>query len=118
LKKCFMFAMIMLLLVFLTACGGQSTTKESGAQPESSAEKKWPTKPIEIVIPHDVGSSQNLTTRIVGEKWADLLGVQFVYNNKEGASGEVGYTFFMNSKPKDGTALISSNLASASIMYK
>lgn len=78
--------------------------------------QSWPPSQMTIVISHGVSSSQNQTTRVLGEIWGELLGTQFVYDNRSGASGRVGYDFFMN-LPRDGSALLSSNVGSASIMY-
>lgn len=76
----------------------------------------WPPAQMTIVISHDVGSSQNQTTRVLGEIWGEKLGTRFVYDNRDGASGRIGYDYFLN-QPADGNTILSSNLASASIMY-
>lgn len=80
------------------------------------AAQDWPPEEMTIVIAHDVGSSQNQTTRALGEIWQEKLGTTFVYENRDGASGRVGYDYFL-SQPADGSVLLSSNLGSASIMY-
>lgn len=76
----------------------------------------WPPDQITIVISHGVSSSQNQTTRVLGEVWGEILGTQFIYDNRSGASGRVGYDHFIN-QPSDGSYLLSSNVGSASIMY-
>ncbi len=81
------------------------------------AEEKWPPAQMTIVISHDVGSSHNAQTRALGEVWAEKLGTKFIYENRDGASGRVGYDFFLGQK-KDGSVILSSNLGSSSIMYK
>ena len=81
------------------------------------AEKQWAPKHIEIVMPHKVGSNQDMVTRILGDAWSKRLGIPFIYSNKPGASGQIGYNYFMT-RPQDGTTLLSTNLASAVIMYK
>ncbi|ATW27397.1 tripartite tricarboxylate transporter substrate binding protein [Candidatus Formimonas warabiya] len=103
------------LVLGLGGCGGQKEVPDSAAN--TGETEKWQPEKIEIVLPHAVGSNQDMTTRILGEVWSEKLGIPFVYNNKDGASGQVGYTYFLT-LPKDGTALLSTNLASASIMYK
>jgi tripartite-type tricarboxylate transporter receptor subunit TctC len=75
----------------------------------------WPPEKIEIITSHDVGSGQDTNTRAVGELWQQLLGTQFIYKNKKGASGRIGYDFFINQTDED--AMLSSNITSASIMY-
>ena len=80
------------------------------------AQEDWPPARMTIVVAHDIGSSQNVTTRALGEVWQEKLGTQFVYENRDGASGRVGYDYFL-SRPKDGSVILSSNMGSASIMY-
>ena len=76
----------------------------------------WPPDQMTIVISHDIDSSQNQTTRVLGDVWAEKLGTEFVYENRPGASGRVGYDYYLQ-QPADGSTLLSSNQASASIMY-
>jgi tripartite-type tricarboxylate transporter receptor subunit TctC len=115
-----LFLSTFLLLLLAASCAfppvGSAQSAPSGAAASQTA-YDWHPQQIEIVMPHAVGSNQDITTRILGGKWSALLGIPFVYNNKEGASGQVGYTYFMT-LPKDGAALLSTNLASASIMYR
>jgi tripartite-type tricarboxylate transporter receptor subunit TctC len=80
-----------------------------------SAAENWPPAKTEIIISHGVGSGQGTTTRTLGEFWGELLGTQFIYKNKKGASGRIGYDYFV--KQTDETAMLSSNITSASIMY-
>lgn len=103
---------VVLTIVFVAGCGSKQGTK-----PSETGEKKWTAKQIEIVIPNKVGGNHDITTRILGEVWSQKLGIPFVYNNKDGASGMVGYNYFV-SAPKDGSVLLATNLSSAAIMYK
>lgn len=80
------------------------------------AATEWKPKEITIILPHGVGGGQDRLTRTLGNVWQKHLGVPIVYENVKGASGRKGYDSFL-SKPKDGTYVMSSNLASASIMY-
>jgi len=80
------------------------------------AQDAWPPARMTVVVSHDIGSSQNVTMRALGEVWQEKLGTQFVYENRDGASGRVGYDYFL-SQPKDGSVILSSNMGSASIMY-
>jgi tripartite-type tricarboxylate transporter receptor subunit TctC len=95
----------------LAALLGAVTVTAAAAQ-----EADWPPEQMRIVISHDIGSSQNQTTRVLGDIWAEKLGTSFIYENRDGASGRIGYDFFLQ-QPADGSTLLSSNLGSASIMY-
>lgn len=79
-------------------------------------EQAWPPAQMQMVIPHDIGSSQNQTSRALGDAWGAKLNTAFVYENRTGASGRVGYEHFLG-LAKDCSAVISSNLESGSIMY-
>jgi len=84
---------------------------------ETMAASDWKPRQIEIVISNPVGGGQDIQTRIIGEAMSKYLDIPFTYNNKKGASGQIGYMHFL-SRPKDGTYLLSSNLSSSAIMYK
>ena len=86
------------------------------AAPLMSQAADWKAGDVEIILPHSTGGGQDRTTRVLGEYLAKHLGVQVSFNNKKGGSGRVGYDYFL-SKKKDGSVIMSSNLASASIMY-
>jgi tripartite-type tricarboxylate transporter receptor subunit TctC len=87
-----------------------------GLAPAKVSAQDWPPKQMRIVIAHEVGSSQNQSTRALGEAWEKILGTKFIYENKSGASGRVGYDYFIG-LDKDCSSVLSTNLASASIMY-
>ena len=76
----------------------------------------WKPEQVTIVLPHGVGGGQDRLTREFGAVWEKHLGVPVVYENVSGASGRRGYDYFLN-QPTDGSFVMSSNLASASIMY-
>lgn len=80
------------------------------------AQEAWPPAQMIVVVSHDIGSSQNVTMRALGEVWQEKLGTRFIYENREGASGRVGYDYFLG-RPADGSTILSSNIGSASIMY-
>lgn len=83
------------------------------AMPAAAAD--WPPAKTTIIISHGVGSGQGTTTRALGQYWEKLLGTKFIYKNKKGASGRIGYDFFV--EHTDENAMLSSNITSASIMY-
>jgi len=84
--------------------------------PFAGMSAEWEAGDVTIILPHGTGGGQDRTTRALGQVWAKHLGAKFTYNNKKGASGRVGYDFFINQK-KNGSVIQSSNIASASLMY-
>ncbi|MGA2954848.1 MAG: tripartite tricarboxylate transporter substrate binding protein [Thermodesulfobacteriota bacterium] len=75
-----------------------------------AAEKKFPSRPIQVIVPFVPGETDNLLRPFV-EKMPDFLGqpVTFVY--KPGAAGGTGSLFVANSKP-DGYTLVASSQSS------
>jgi len=78
----------------------------SGMGESLGAEKKYPTKPINVIIPFAPGDTDN-NLRPFTDKMAQYLGqpLNFVY--KPGASGAVGAGFVSTSEP-DGYTLMGS----------
>src|SRR5215831_5602397 len=66
---------ILLLLVF--AVGGTT----------ASAQDKYPSKPIKVVVPFGPGSATDIVMRIVGEQMRPILGQPVLVENKPGAFG-------------------------------
>jgi len=91
-----LFGVGMMILGFILAGMGES----------SGAEKKYPTKPINVIIPFAPGDTDN-NLRPFTDKMAQYLGqpLNFVY--KPGASGAVGAGFVSTSEP-DGYTLMGS----------
>src|SRR3974390_1385852 len=75
-----------------------------------AAEKKFPTKPIQIIIPFQPGETDNLLRPFI-EKMPEYLGqpVTFVY--KPGAAGATGAGFVAGSRP-DGYTLVGTSQSS------
>src|SRR5262245_31311805 len=56
----------------------------------ASAQDKWPTKPVRIVVPFPPGSFADITMRIMQQKLGPRLGQTIVVDNRSGASGDIG----------------------------
>ena len=79
-----------------------------------AAEKKFPTRPINVIIPFQPGDTDN-NLRPFTDKMAQYLGqpLNFVY--KPGASGSIGAGFVAGSEP-DGYTLVGSQQSSLVIV--
>ena len=95
------------VLILLAAFGLFSPAEEEGPW---AAEKKFPVKPIQVIIPFQPGDTDNLLRPFL-EKMPEFLGqpVNMVY--KPGAAGSVGAGFVAASKP-DGYLLVGSSHSS------
>jgi tripartite-type tricarboxylate transporter receptor subunit TctC len=69
-----------------------------------AAEKKYPSRPVDIVCGYPPGGAMDLTMRIWGKHLEKRLGVPVVPVNKPGAGAIVGCTYIANAQP-DGYTL-------------
>lgn len=79
-----------------------------------AAEKKFPTKPIQVIIPFQPGDTDNLLRPFV-EKMHEYLGQPLNLVYKPGAAGSVGAGFVAAAKP-DGYTLVGSSQSSIVIV--
>jgi tripartite-type tricarboxylate transporter receptor subunit TctC len=86
---------------------------ETPAQP-------YPVKPVRVILPQQPGSSVDTITRIVAHKMSEVLGQQFVIDNRGGAGGLIGAQIGARSAP-DGYTLLAgaaSSLVITTFTYK
>ena len=55
--------------------------------------QQWPTKPLRLVIPYPPGGPSDVSSRIVMERAAHILGQSILFDNKAGASGMIALIF-------------------------
>jgi len=58
--------------------------------------QQWPSKPIRLVIPYPPGGPSDVSSRIVMDRAAQILGQSILFDNKAGASGMIGAEFAKN----------------------
>lgn len=66
--------------------------------------QKWPSRPIEVIIPFPAGGSVDVIGRAVATAISEELGQQAVVSNRDGASGTIGFNA-LASAPPDGYTL-------------
>jgi tripartite-type tricarboxylate transporter receptor subunit TctC len=49
----------------------------------------WPNKPVRIMVGFGVGGGTDIVTRVIAERLSDVLGQQFVVENRPGAGGSI-----------------------------
>ena len=84
------------------------------------AEDKYPSKPVRIVVSFSAGGPTDTVARVMGAKMADLLGQQFVVENKVGAGGNIGADLVAKAAP-DGYTLLMATVSTHAInpgLYK
>jgi tripartite-type tricarboxylate transporter receptor subunit TctC len=67
--------------------------------------QEYPTRAINVIIPHGPGGTNDIVGRIVFEKVAELTGYNFVLENRAGAGSTIGEAVVANS-PADGYTLM------------
>jgi tripartite-type tricarboxylate transporter receptor subunit TctC len=65
--------------------------------------QKWPARPIEMIIPFPAGSGVDVIGRAVASAMADQSGQQVVVNNRDGASGTIGFNALAAATPDGST---------------
>jgi tripartite-type tricarboxylate transporter receptor subunit TctC len=67
---------------------------------------KWPEKPVRMVVAAAPGGGDDYVTRLISPKLAELLGQQFIVENRVGAGGLIGQTSVQKSPPDGYTWLL------------
>jgi tripartite-type tricarboxylate transporter receptor subunit TctC len=77
-----------------------------------AAAQDWPTKPVRILIGFGAGGGTDVATRIVAEGLSEVLGQQFVVENRPGAGGTIAGGIVARA-PKDGYTAIALSMGHA-----
>ena len=80
----------------------------------AKAEDKYPSKPVRIIVSFSAGGPTDIVARAVGAKMGDLLGQQFVVENRVGAGGNIGADQVAKSPP-DGYTLLMATVSTHAI---
>jgi tripartite-type tricarboxylate transporter receptor subunit TctC len=82
-------------------------------------EAAYPDRPVRVIVVFPPGGSNDVTARIVFNKMPDIVGQQFVIENRGGAAGSIGAAVVAQSKADGYTLMVQSttHIANA-FMYK
>ena len=69
------------------------------------AQATWPERPVRVIVPYPPAGGADTTARIVYAKLGQMLGQQFVVENRGGAGGTIGEAIVAKAEP-DGYTLI------------
>jgi tripartite-type tricarboxylate transporter receptor subunit TctC len=81
---------------------------------QASAQDRYPSKPVKIIVPYAPGGATDIVARILGEQLRQTLGQSFVVENKPGANGIVAINELVNARP-DGYTLMIGNVTTNTI---
>lgn len=79
-----------------------------------SAAQSYPSRPVRVIVPHEVGGASDVVARAMGQSLAARLGHPFVVENRVGANGIIGLEACAKAAP-DGHTLCISNMGAISI---
>ena len=79
----------------------------------------WPNKPVRILVGFGAGGGTDIVTRIVADKLSEVLGQQFVVENRTGAGGTIAGGIVAKA-PNDGYTVlaISTGHSVSAVMVK
>lgn len=80
----------------------------------ATAQEKYPSKPVKILVPYAPGGATDIITRLLAEQMRQSLGQSFVVENKSGAFGIPAIEEMARSKP-DGHTLMIGNVSTNAI---
>jgi len=80
----------------------------------AKAEDKYPSKPVRLIVSFSAGGPTDIVARVMGAKMGDLLGQQFVVENRVGAGGNIGADQVAKSPP-DGYTLLMATVSTHAI---
>ena len=82
--------------------------------PAAQAQSAWPQKPVRVVIPYAAGGVTDSVGRKLVDKIGQILGHNFVVENKGGAGGSVGSALAARA-PADGYTILGGTISSHAI---
>lgn len=82
----------------------------------AQAQDKYPSKPINMLVPFAAGGSSDVIARLVGEKMSQALGQRIVMENMGGAGGATALTRAARAEP-DGYTIVIGNSGTNAASY-
>lgn len=74
-----------------------------------AAEPAWPTRPVRVLVPFAPGGTTDVIARIIAARMTEIMGQQFIVDNRAGAGGNIGTGIVANAAPDGQTILVHSS---------
>jgi tripartite-type tricarboxylate transporter receptor subunit TctC len=78
------------------------------------AQERYPVKPVRVIVPFPAGGPTDIVGRVIAGKLSELLGQQFVVENRTGGGGNIG-TDVVAKAPPDGYTLLVATVSTHAI---
>lgn len=101
--------LLMLSIGVLSGCSTPASKSNDKDGASSGDAEGYPKKDITLIVPFTAGGSSDVQARIVEKYFKDEFGVNMIFQYKEGAGGEVGFTELAKAKP-DGYTIGTINM--------
>lgn len=88
---------------FLVAAVTVAACQFTGA---AEAQDTYPSRPVRVIVPFVPGSAPDVFARVVGDKWAALVGKAMIVENKPGATSIIGTEVVARSRADGYTLLV------------
>jgi tripartite-type tricarboxylate transporter receptor subunit TctC len=72
----------------------------------AQAQNNYPSRPIRMIVPFSAGGPTDIVGRVMGAKMGEVLGQQFVIENRTGAGGNIGADAVAKAAPDGYTILM------------
>jgi tripartite-type tricarboxylate transporter receptor subunit TctC len=82
-------------LLFVTASGAN----------QSAQSQDWPQRPVKVIVPFAAGGNSDGMARMIGQRLGEVLGQQFIIENRTGAGGILAVEAVVRA-PADGYTLL------------
>jgi tripartite-type tricarboxylate transporter receptor subunit TctC len=76
-----------------------------GASAQAASEAVWPNRSVSVMVPYPPAGGADTTARILYAKVGNILGQQFVIENRGGAGGTIGEALVAKAVPDGYTIL-------------
>ena len=83
----------------------------AGAAATAPAQEVYPSRSVTVIVPQAPGGANDAIARIVTQKLSEVMGRQFVIENRAGAGGNIGTAAAAKAKPDGYTLMLTTNSA-------
>lgn len=73
------------------------------------AAERYPDRPVTVVVPQAAGGANDSIARIVAAKLGEVLGGNFIVDDKPGAGGNIGTAFVAKARPDGYTLMLTAD---------